>query len=164
MKRKDTRAWMSNYFHKKNIRRGILMKGEFMKSVIKFRVRYQETDQMGVVHHSVYYIWYEMGRTELMRKYGLSYRDCETRGWLLPVIESWTQYINSAHYDDLIEVETISKLEKGCSFVLKYTVTNSETGQILSKGYTKHVLVDTNYKISREATKMLRSILINGAV
>jgi len=70
-----------------------------MRSTMQFRVRYQETDQMGIVHHSVYFIWFEMGRTELMRERNLSYRECETRGWLLPLVESGAQYINPAGFD-----------------------------------------------------------------
>ena len=75
-----------------------------MNSIIKLRVRYQETDQMGLVHHSVYLVWFEAGRTEWLREQGLSYRECEAKGWLLPLIESGCKYLQPARYDDLIEI------------------------------------------------------------
>jgi acyl-CoA thioester hydrolase len=130
-----------------------------MKSTIQFRVRYQETDQMGVVHHSVYYVWYEMGRTEWLREKGLAYKECEAKGWLLPLIESGSQYINPARYDDLIELESELIEEKGATFHFTYTVSNAGTGQVLATGFTKHVCIGTDYKINLAATKQLKEAL-----
>ncbi|HEX3048831.1 MAG TPA: acyl-CoA thioesterase [Bacillota bacterium] len=130
-----------------------------MKSKLQFRVRYQETDQMGVVHHSVYYIWYEMGRTEWLREKGMTYRDCEAKGWLLPLIESGSNYLNPGRYDDLLELETEMIDEKGAIFHFTYTVSNVQTGQVLATGFTKHVLVGTDYKINPAATKQLKEAL-----
>ncbi|HOJ78439.1 MAG TPA: thioesterase family protein [Bacillota bacterium] len=129
-----------------------------MRSTMQFRVRYQETDQMGIVHHSVYFIWFEMGRTELMRERNLSYRECETRGWLLPLVESGAQYINPARYDDLIELETEMVLDKGAAFVFNYVVRNAVDHQILAKGFTKHVCVNREFKIDKQATKELKEL------
>lgn len=128
-----------------------------MKSTISFRVRYQETDQMGIVHHSVYFIWFEAGRTEWMRERGLAYRECEEQGWLLPLVESGAKYLKPAHYDDIVEVETVLLSGQGVLFEFQYTVRRGE--QILATGFTKHVCVDKNYKINKEATKIFKNIL-----
>lgn len=129
-----------------------------MNSTIVFRVRYQETDQMGVVHHSVYYIWYEMGRTEWMREQNMSYRECEAEGWLLPVVESGTRYLSPASYDDQIEVETVLIPDPGAGFRFEYLVRNVTTGKLLAEGFTKHVCIDRNYKINKQATKKLKEL------
>jgi acyl-CoA thioester hydrolase len=127
-----------------------------MGSTINFRVRYQETDRMGIVHHSVYYIWYEMGRTEWLRERGLSYVECESQGILLPVVENGSKYLHSATYDDLVEVETIYRPTKGVTFEFEYVVRNLPEGVILATGFTRHVCVNSKYKVDREATKQLR--------
>ncbi|MFS8514548.1 MAG: YbgC/FadM family acyl-CoA thioesterase, partial [Planifilum fulgidum] len=78
------------------------------------RVRYKETDQMGVVHHTNYIVWFEVGRTDLLRQLGLSYRDLETRGILLPVVDLSCRYAEAARYDDEIRVLTrIADLNPG---------------------------------------------------
>jgi acyl-CoA thioester hydrolase len=129
-----------------------------MRSTIQFRVRYQETDQMGIVHHSVYYVWFEMGRTEWMRDRGMTYRDCEVKGWLLPLVESGCQYLNSTTYDDLIELETAMAPEKGISFRFEYTVRKLPEGTLLAKGFTRHVCVNREQKIDKTATKQLKNL------
>ncbi|MGD8400607.1 MAG: thioesterase family protein [Bacillota bacterium] len=130
-----------------------------MKTTIKFRVRYQETDRMGVVHHSVYYIWYEMGRTEWLRERGLSYTECEAQGWLLPVVESGTKYLHSATYDDELEVQTIYRPNKGITFEFEYIVRNLADGVVLATGFTKHVCVNRQAKVDKMATRQLRAKL-----
>ncbi len=126
---------------------------------ISFRVRYQETDNMGFVHHSVYLIWFEVGRTEWMREKGLTYRECEAQGWLLPVIEAGAQYIHPAHYDDLVKVETTLRREKGASFRFDYIVRDTAAGRILATGFTKHVCIGIDHKINKDATKRLQQLL-----
>ncbi|MXO78345.1 YbgC/FadM family acyl-CoA thioesterase, partial [Paenibacillus sp. OT2-17] len=70
------------------------------------RVRYQESDQMGVVYHANYLNWFEIGRTEMIRQAGFNYRSMEERGVLLPVIEINAKYASPARYDDLITIYT----------------------------------------------------------
>jgi acyl-CoA thioester hydrolase len=130
-----------------------------METKIKFRVRYQETDRMGIVHHSVYYIWYEMGRTEWMREHGLSYTDCEAQGILLPLVENGSKYLHFATYDDWIEVETIYRPTKGITFEFEYIVRNLATNIVLTTGFTKHVCVNREYKIDKTATRRLKERL-----
>ena len=129
-----------------------------MKSTIQFRVRYQETDQMGIVHHSVYYVWFEMGRTEWMRERGMAYRDCEERGWLLPLVESGCRYVSSATYDDIIELETVMVPEKGISFRFEYTARKLPEQTVLARGFTLHVCANRDQKIDKTATKQLKSL------
>jgi acyl-CoA thioester hydrolase len=130
-----------------------------MGTTINLRVRYQETDRMGLVHHSVYYIWYEMGRTEWLREHGLSYVECEAQGILLPVVENGSKYLHSATYDDLIAVETIYRPTKGATFEFEYVVRNLATNIILTTGFTKHVCVNREYQIDKKATRQLRELL-----
>ena len=78
-------------------------------SHISFRVRYAETDAMGVVHHSRYLPWMELGRTELLRQIGCSYRQTEESGYFFPIIEVDCRYHSPARYDDLVSVETTIK-------------------------------------------------------
>jgi acyl-CoA thioester hydrolase len=130
-----------------------------MISKINFRVRYQETDRMGVVHHSVYYIWYEMGRTEWMRERGFTYERCEVEGWFLPLVESGTKYLSTATYDDLVEVETVYWPDaKGISFSFEYIVRNLSRDQKVATGFTRHVCVNREFRIDRQATQKLREI------
>lgn len=131
---------------------------ENLKSLSQFRVRYQETDMMGIVHHSVYYIWFEAGRTEWMRERGLSYRECEERGWLLPVISTSCEYKQSAYYDDLLELETELVPSSGIKIEFNYIVRNVATGKILATGHTGHVCVDREHKINKKATLELRRL------
>src|SRR5205807_7689876 len=77
-----------------------------LQSISRIRVRYAETDQMGVVYYANYLVWFEVGRTDLLRESGWSYREMETDGYGLPVIEAHCMYRESARYDDELEVRT----------------------------------------------------------
>ena len=76
------------------------------RSVSRVRVRYAETDQMGVVYYANYFVWFEVGRTDLLRDAGWSYREMELEGIALPVIEAHCEYRQSARYDDELEIRT----------------------------------------------------------
>ncbi len=77
-----------------------------MTDRLELRVRYNECDPMGVAHHTVYPVWFEMGRTELLRQGGPCYRDLETQGFLIAVVKLSVQYKRPARYDDLLVLET----------------------------------------------------------
>jgi acyl-CoA thioester hydrolase len=112
----------------------------------EIRVRYEETDQMGVVYSGKYFVYFEVGRTELMRTCGMRYRKLEEEGIMLPVIETFCKHKSPAKYDDLILIDTTSTLKR--SFIrFDYVVKNKETLEILSEGYTVHVFLDNNGKI-----------------
>ena len=75
-------------------------------SELEVRVRYAETDQMGVAHHASYLVWFEAGRTEFIRARGRSYAQIEADGWLLVVVEARCRYMHPARYDDVLSVRT----------------------------------------------------------
>jgi acyl-CoA thioester hydrolase len=106
------------------------------------RVRYAETDQMGVVYHSNYLIWMEVGRVEFFRAAGLRYRDFETEAGLhLAVAEAQVRYLAPARYDDLVTIRTSMAEAHARMVTIAYDMRHAETGQALAKGYTKHVFV-----------------------
>tara|TARA_R110000868_G_scaffold174537_3_gene411280 strand:+ start:6273 stop:6671 length:399 start_codon:yes stop_codon:yes gene_type:complete len=98
---------------------------------IKIRIRYGETDQMGVVHHGNYALYLEMGRIEWLRKRGVSYRKMEESGLMLPVISMSLNYKKPARYDDLINVKTQLKNRPSAKIEFDYEITN-EKGEILT--------------------------------
>ena len=106
------------------------MKSTTHVSSIEFRVRYVETDQMGIAHHSNYFSWMEAARAELMRNRGLSYRELEERGYLLPVREAYCRYRKSLKYDDIIVVESELLFPEITSIVNAEPNTSFENGPI----------------------------------
>lgn len=106
-----------------------------------FRVRYAETDQMGIVYHSNYYIWFDMGRTEFLRSLGFDYSKMEKGGIMLPILETHCIYKKPARYDDLITVKTSLQGFKGVRVTFKYEVYN-ENGEHLSSGLTVQAVVN----------------------
>lgn len=109
---------------------------------IEFRVRYAETDQMGVVYHTNYLIWCEMGRTDFIRKRGMSYADIERSGTLLAVADLTARFHGAARYEQLIRVRTSLADLQSRFIVFDYLVTNAETGTRLVTARTSLVSVD----------------------
>jgi len=129
-------------------------------SLSHVRVRYAETDQMGVAYHGEYFAWFEVGRTDLLRGLGLTYRDLEARGLRLPVIEAHAKYLKPARYDDLLEIHTLVKDVGGASIRFGYEVrlAGDET-PALAHGETAHAAVDRDGRPCRlpdELRKRLR--------
>jgi acyl-CoA thioester hydrolase len=108
----------------------------------KIRVRYGETDQMGVVYHANYAVYFEVGRTEWLREYGLSYSGMEADGIMLPVISLSINYKNSARYDDVLKVKTSLKKMPTASIEFYYELYN-ESGVLLATGSTILAFIDT---------------------
>ena len=107
----------------------------------KVRVRYAETDQMGVVYHGNYAQYFEMGRVEWLRNLGLSYSVMEKQGVMLPVVSLTMNYKKPARYDDLLTVRTIFKKQEGVKIEFDYEIYN-ETGELLTIGNSVLVFVD----------------------
>lgn len=106
------------------------------------RVRYGETDQMGVLYYGNYALYYEVGRAEAVRQLGFTYRQLEELGVMMPVVELHSQYLRPARYDDLITIKTILKeLPTGASMTFHSELYN-EDGQLLNKGTTTLVFYD----------------------
>jgi acyl-CoA thioester hydrolase len=108
---------------------------------IQIRVRYGETDQMGVVYHGNYPLYLEMGRIEWLRKLGISYKTMEEKGVMLPVISLNINYKKSAVYDDVINVKTQLKQTPTAKIDFEYEITN-EHGEILTTASTSLVFID----------------------
>ena len=108
------------------------------------RVRYAETDMMGVVYHGNYLPWFEIGRTNLLREHGLPYRELEQEGFFLPVLEVYVKYSRPALYDDVLTIETTLAEKPTLKIRLAYEVRRGET--LLAKGETVHAFIDRQGK------------------
>lgn len=111
-------------------------------SVSRVRVRYAETDQMGLVYYAHYFVWFEVGRTDLLRSAGWSYREMETDGYILPVIDARCTYRESAKYDDEIEVRTSGSLISPVRLQFEYEVVRPSDHATLATGATVHATLD----------------------
>ncbi|WP_322550264.1 thioesterase family protein [Flavobacterium psychraquaticum] len=105
------------------------------------RVRYSETDQMGVVYHGNYAQYFEMGRVEWLRNMGVSYKWMEENGVMLPVVSLSMNYKKPARYDDLLTVKTILKSQTSVKIEFDYEIYN-EQKELLTTGYSMLVFVD----------------------
>lgn len=108
---------------------------------IEIRIRYAETDQMGVVHHGNYALYLEMGRIEWLRKLGVSYREMEEQGTALPVISLSVNYKKSIRYDDIIKVKTQLKKIPTSKVEFDYEISN-HIGEVLATANTTLVFVN----------------------
>lgn len=108
---------------------------------IEVRVRYAETDQMGVVYHGNYAQYFEIGRVEWLRNQGLSYRWMEENGIMLPVVSLKMDYKKPARYDDVLTVTTILKRQSSVKIEFDYEIRNQK-GELLTTGYSMLVFVD----------------------
>ena len=106
------------------------------------RVRYAETDRMGVVYYANYLVWFEVARTEWLRQTGWSYREMEVEGTSLPVIEAHCDYRRPAHYDDEIEIRTKATLLSPVRIRFDYDLTRRRDAEQLATGYTVHAALD----------------------
>jgi acyl-CoA thioester hydrolase len=107
---------------------------------IAIRVRYAETDRMGLLHHANYFVYFEMGRTELLRQKGLSYRDIEDAGHLLVIVDLGCKFKKPAYYDDLLTLRTTVTRVTYVKIVHAYHVFRD--GQLLAEGHSTLACVD----------------------
>jgi acyl-CoA thioester hydrolase len=114
-----------------------------LTSCSRIRVRYAETDTMGVVYHSNFLVYFEIGRTDYFRELGFTYREMETKDVFMPVTECFCRFLFPARYDDELEIltrfSTISRLK----FKFTYEVLRMKDTKILADGYTIHVPVNS---------------------
>ena len=103
-------------------------------------VRYAETDMMGVVYHANYLPWFEIGRTTLLKEAGISYRQLETEGFRLPVLEVSAKYLRPALYDDTLTLVTTLREKPLLRIQLEYEVLRGS--ELLATGATVHAFVD----------------------
>jgi len=119
------------------------------QAISRIRVRYAETDQMGVVYYANYLVWFEVGRTDLLRESGWNYREMEGDGFSLPVIEARCLYHASAKYDDDIEVRTTGAMLSPVRIQFTYQVVRAPDAASLATGVTIHATLDRNGKPCR---------------
>jgi acyl-CoA thioester hydrolase len=118
---------------------------EFTETTL--RVRYAETDQMGVVYHANYLVWFEVGRVELLRQIGIDYKTMESQDdTFIVVVEASCRYRKPARYDEIIKIRTRigSATTRMCR--VEYEVLNDASGELLATGATTHVFCDRNGK------------------
>lgn len=114
----------------------------------EIRVRYAETDQMGIVHHSNYLVWFELGRSEFCRARGFSYKDMEEKdNALMVVAESYVRYKSPAYYEDVLTVR--SKIGEVRSRAVRfiYEIYRAADETLLAEGETMHLVTDSNKKV-----------------
>ena len=120
------------------------------------RVRYAETDQMGVVYHSNHLIWFEVGRVELMRQMGFSYRDMERdEDRFIAVAEVKCRYRAPVYYDEEVLIRTRLKSFRESVVVFSYELVRAGTGALLADGETTHIVTDSKMKIAALPEKYL---------
>lgn len=130
------------------------------------RVRYQETDQMGVVYHANYLTWFEVGRTEFIRHAGYPYSSFEERGILLPVLRANLHYKTPARYDDEVIVRTMVKNFSGVRITFGYEIVHKQSEGILVTGETEHVWVNKQFrpinlkKVWPEVANLIESFVV----
>lgn len=115
-------------------------------SQLKLTVRYAETDQMGVVHHSNYPVWFEAGRTEFIRQMGMPYSKIEGNGAMLPLLELKCTYRGFARYEDVVIVRTSIKEYTGTRLLFHYDVYRDGEDKAITEGETLHVWTNTDLK------------------
>jgi len=114
-----------------------------MAVTTEVRVRYAETDQMGIVYYANYLVWFEIGRVELLRSMGLAYSQLETEHeCILPVVEATCRYRSPARYDDEILIETRPSLLRGSVIKFAYRIVRKASQELLAEGETVHVVCD----------------------
>jgi acyl-CoA thioester hydrolase len=116
-------------------------------SSVEFRVRYAETDRMGVVYHSHYLVWCEIGRTDHIRSCGMPYREMEERGVALAVAEAAIRYKSPARYDDMIRVQTVISGVASRTVTFDYVISNADTGEALATARTVLVSLDRDHRV-----------------
>ncbi len=122
------------------------------KGISHNKVLYADTDQMGVVYHSNYFRWFEQGRTELLKKWGVTYKDYEKAGFQLPVVEADIRYRQAALYDDELRIESRVVKAKRASILFSYEIyqsngDESRKDKLLVTGHTKHANLSLEGKV-----------------
>ncbi len=122
------------------------------------RVRYGDTDCMGVAYYANYLYWFEVGRTEFCRAHGKSYADWEKEGILLPVVEARCRYKHPARYEDEITIFTRVGELKASSVIFECRIERTSDGKSLASGWTRHAFVDGSGKLLKGDNPLRRWI------
>jgi acyl-CoA thioester hydrolase len=117
--------------------------------VTNFYVRYAETDAMRVVHHAAYLVYFEEGRSQLMRNLGRDYADIEASGFMLPVTEVNVRYVGSLVYGNQVKISTRLTENRSRRVTFTYEVRGPESDDVLVSGYTRHIWTDSKGAVTR---------------
>jgi len=128
------------------------------KNVTYYRVIYGDCDSMSIVYYSNYLKLFEIGRTELLRELGTTYREVEESGFFLPVTEAYLKYIKPALYDDLLKIKTMMGFVKRASSRFDYTIYRGE--DIIVQGYTIHACLNRENRIVRFPDFLLNILIV----
>ena len=126
--------------------------------VSRLRVRYAETDQMGVAWHGNFFAWFEVGRTDLLRGRGMTYRELEAADVRLPVLEARASYHRPVRYDDVLEIRTSLASHTGARVAFAYEIRREGSDELLATGFTEHAAIDGRGR-PRRLPAALRSLL-----
>ena len=113
------------------------------------RVRYAETDRMGVVYYANYLVWFEVGRAEWFRACGRTYQALESVGTVLPVLEAHCEYEHPARYDDEVQITATAQMLSPVRVRFDYRMTRASDGRTLASGWTVHAAVDPQGRLKR---------------
>ena len=122
-----------------------------------FRVRYAETDQMGIAHHSNYFVWFEEGRSNFCRDLGLPYGEWEKNDVFMPVVEVHCRYKSPLLYDELVTME-VFPCERGAATVTFGYHLRHGDGRLAAEGWTKHAFADAQGRLIRRETDFIRRL------
>lgn len=125
---------------------------------VNIRVIYADTDAMGIVYHTNYIKWFEIGRTELLRSVGIVYAEMEAQGYNLPLTEAYCNYLSPAKYDQIIVIETELEYLKRASMKFVYTIWDEDRQKALVEGYTIHACTNNLGKIVRIPSFILEKV------
>ena len=119
------------------------------------RVRYGDTDQMGFAYYAHFLRWFEIGRAEMLRDLGMSYRSVEESGIRLPVLEAQVRYLEPARYDDQVAIETgVAELRRA-SVRFGYRIVREADGRLLAHGHTEHCFMDSADRATRPPARLM---------
>ena len=122
---------------------------KMIESNTHIRVRYADTDQMGIVYHSHYLEWFEAGRAELFREMGMPYTEIEKKGIVLPIIETYLRYKRPAKYDQILKIITMLKEIPKAKLKIYYNIYDENHSNLLVDGYTVHSFINSKGKPTR---------------
>jgi acyl-CoA thioester hydrolase len=123
----------------------------------EFRVRYAETDQMGIAHHSNYIIWFELARVRLMESVGISYKNLEAEGFQMPVLEAKVKYIRYAKFDDVLKVKAAIYNKPKARIDYVYEIKNA-SDDIICNGSTQHAFMNKQNKAIKPPAGFLKKM------
>ena len=125
-----------------------------------YRVIYGDTDNMGVAYYANYLRWFEIGRTELLRAWGMPYRQIESQGLLLPVAEAQCRYLLPAKYDQLLVIEASLDTSYQGGLRITYRILSEDEQQLHATGYTRHAFVNHQGRVVRPP-QFMRELINN---